>query len=86
MKFLMSRSRLGRAWRTVCLSLALLLVVSALPSCATQQRHAAVDDDIFQAQPLGEEDSMADKAGEVGVVGLVVGVLVGGILLPLFLL
>ena len=44
------------------------------------------DDDSIEAQPLGDDESLADKAGEVGVVGLAVGIIVGGILLPIFLL
>jgi len=66
---------------------ALLGALSVFGSCATHQRHSAIpDDDSFEAQPLGDDDSLADKAGELGVVGLVVVVIVGGILLPIFLL
>lgn len=38
------------------------------------------------AQPLEEEEGLADRIGEVGIVLLVVVVTVGGILVPLLLL
>lgn len=80
-------SRLWRAWQTICLVIALLGVLSVLGSCAAHPRHNTMpDDDSLEAQPLGDDDSLADKAGEAGVVGLVIGVIVGGILLSIFLL
>jgi len=79
-------SRLWGAWRTTCVVVALLGALSVVGSCASHQRHSTVpDDDSFEAQPLDDDNSFADKAGEVGVVGLVVGVIIGGILLPIFL-
>ncbi len=77
---------LWRAWRTACVLVALLWVLAALGGCAAHQRGSPPQDDSLEAQPLGDDDTLADKAGEVGVVGLVLGVMVGGILLPLFLL
>ena len=67
---------------------ALLGAVLVLGGCAAHQPQPTTpeDSDIEEAQPLADDDSVADKAGEVGVVGLVVGVIVGGILLPIFLL
>ena len=80
-------SHLRRAWQTLCVVIALLGVLSVLGSCAAHPRHnTMLDDDTLEAQPLNEDDSLGDKAGEVGVVGLVVAVIVGGILLPIFLL
>ena len=71
----------------ICVVVALLGVLSVLGSCAPRQPSSTMpDDDSFAAEPLDDDDSLADKAGEVGVVGLVVGVIVGGILLPIFLL
>jgi hypothetical protein len=71
----------------ICVVIALLGVLSVLGSCSARQRFNTVpDDDSLEAQPLGDDDSLADKAGEVGVVGLAVGIIVGGILLPIFLL
>jgi hypothetical protein len=71
----------------ICVVVALLGALSVLGSCAPRQRSSTPpDDDSLMAQPLGDDDSPADKAGEVGVVGLVVTVIVGGILLPIFLL
>jgi hypothetical protein len=69
-------------------AVALLAAVSVLGSCAAHQPQPTIpeDDNIEEAQPFPDDESVADKAGEVGVVGLVVGVIVGGILLPIFLL
>jgi hypothetical protein len=78
---------LRRAGQTICVVVALLGVLSALGSCAPRQRSSTVpDDESIEAQPLGDDDSPADKAGEAGVAGLAVGIIVGGILLPIFLL
>jgi hypothetical protein len=69
-------------------AVALLAAVSVLGSCAAHQPQPTIpeDDNIEEAQPLADDESLADKAGEVGVVGLVVAIIVGGILLPIFLL
>jgi hypothetical protein len=80
-------SHLWRAGRMICVAVALLGVLSMLGSCAPRQPLSATpDDDTFAAQPLDEDDSLTDKAGEVGVVGLAVAVIAGGILLPILLL
>ena len=70
------------------MAVVLLGAVSVLGSCAAHQPEPTIreDDNIEEAQPLADDESVADKAGEVGVVGLVVAVIVGGILLPIFLL
>jgi hypothetical protein len=82
------KSGLWRAWGTFCVVVALLGALSLLGSCAARQPQPTIleDDTIEEAHPLADDESVADKAGEVGVVGLVVGVIVGGILLPIFLL
>jgi hypothetical protein len=69
-------------------AVALLGALSVLGSCAAHQPQPTIpeDDNIEEAHPLADDESVADKAGEVGVVGLAVGVIVGGILLPIFLL
>ncbi len=76
-----------RAVAVVCMLFVVLSGPSMLAGCSAQPRHtAAQDDDRLEAQPLDDDESAADKAGEIGVVGIVVGVIVGGILMPLFLL
>ena len=87
-----AKSRAGRAWvrlRVLPVIWVLLMPVggtSMLAGCSAQPRHiAAQDDDRLEAHPLDDDDSLADKAGQVGVVGIVLGVIVGGILMPLFL-
>jgi hypothetical protein len=83
----LEKSRLWRAWQTICVVVAVVGVLSVLGSCATHQRpNMMSNEDSLAAQPLRDDDSLADKAGEVGVVGLVIGVIVGGILLPILLL
>jgi hypothetical protein len=79
-------SHLRRAWQTICVTIALLGVLSVLGSCAAQPRYNTMPEDDTLDRPLSEDESLADKAGQVGVVGVVVGVVVGGILLPIFLL
>lgn len=79
--------RLWTAWRTACVTLALLAMLSAFGGCATSHPHRAIEqEDSLEAQPLPDNDSLADKAGEMGVVGVLVTAIVGGILLPIFLL
>jgi hypothetical protein len=80
-------THLRRTWQTICVVIALTAVLSVLGSCAAHPRYNTMpEDDTLEAQPLSEDESLADKAGEVGVVGLAVGIIVGGILLPIFLL
>jgi len=58
--------------------------------CASRQHQPApVEDDSGierPAVPLGEEEGLADRIGEVGVVILVVGITIGLILIPILLL
>jgi hypothetical protein len=69
-------------------AVALLAAVSLLGSCAAHQPQPTIseDDHVEEAHPLADDESAADKAGEMGVAGLAVGFIVGGILLPIFLL
>ena len=65
-----------------------VLLLSA--GCASRQRYydPSIDEVGVErsARPIDEEQSLADRIGEVGVVLLVVVVTVGGILLPILLL
>ncbi len=58
--------------------------------CAAHHRQpSAVEDDAGierPAQPLGEEEGLADRIGQIGIVLLLVVVTVGGILVPILLL
>ena len=54
-----------------------------------QRPPSAVEDEAGierPAQPLSEEETLADRIGQVGVVILIVVVTVGGILVPILLL
>ncbi len=73
----------------------ILLVLSSVlffgAGCASRQRTPAqIDDDAAgverPARALSEEEGLADRIGQVGVVLLVVVVTVGGILIPILLL
>ena len=77
-------------WQKV-LGLAVVCAVLVLAAgCATHQRYPSAAEEEAgierPAQPLGEEEGLADRIGEVGIVILVVVVTVGGILVPLLLL
>ena len=58
--------------------------------CASRQHQPTQvedDSDIERpAGPLGEEEGLTDRIGEVGVVILVVGITLGLILIPILLL
>ena len=83
----------GRRYHApVRLAFLLLALCGALcfgTGCASRQRQAAeIDDDRSierPAVPLSEEEGLADRIGEVGVVLLVVGVAIGLILIPILL-
>ncbi len=80
----------ARLWAigcTACVALALLTALASVGGCASVQTHRTVEqEDSLEAQPLPDDDSTADKVGEMGIVGLMVTGIVGGILLPIFLL
>ncbi len=80
-------ARLRAVGCTACVALTLLAALSGVGGCASAQAHHAVQqEDSLEAQPLPDDDSTADKVGEMGIVGLMVTGIVGGILLPIFLL
>ena len=78
-----------RSWQAALVVLVLSGLLLVAPGCASEQQSAKRDDSIESterpAQPLEEEEGLADKVGEVGVVLLLVGGVVAGILLPLLL-
>jgi hypothetical protein len=79
-----------RLWQAAIVIMALSGLLLVAPGCASEQRSYGRDDNIESierpAQPLEDEESFADKIGEVGVVLLLVGTVAAGILVPLLLL
>lgn len=75
--------------RLAVLLLALSGVLFLGGGCASRQREPAqIEDDTSierPAVPLGEEEGLTDRIGQVGVVLLVVGVTIGLILIPILL-
>lgn len=78
------------AGHKVLVFVALWGVLGLAAGCASHQREAAQIDETTSierpAVPLSDEQTLADRIGEVGIVLLVIAVTVGGILLPLLLL
>ena len=78
------------SWQSLILLLVLTSSLSWGVGCAGRDHYGGGIEDSTSierpAVPLSEEESLADKAGEVGVVVLMVVVAVGGILLPILLL
>jgi len=77
---------------TNALQMALVLVALCtslfLTGCAARQPET-IDAPVGierPARPLSEEEGLADRIGEIGVVLLVIVVSIGGILLPILLL
>jgi hypothetical protein len=70
--------------------LALTLCVALASGCAMRQRYPTTEESEESierpARSLDEEEGLADRIGEVGIVILVVVVTVGIILIPLLLL
>ena len=77
-------------WQSVLRLVVLGIMLSGAVGCAARQPHpASVEESAGierPARPLEEEESFWDRAGEVGIVLLIVGITVGGILLPILLL
>jgi ABC-type Fe3+ transport system permease subunit len=77
-------------WRMAVVLMAVCSVLVLAAGCASHQRQATTIEEETSserpARPLSEEESLADRAGEIGVVLLVVLVTVGGILVPILLL
>ena len=70
------------------LLLLILLNGSALLAGCGSMHHDTIDEPVSMARPaqsLSEEETWADRAGEVAIVVLIVAGTVGGILLPIFL-
>ena len=89
----MPRTRWGMANVPVHLTVVLLALSGVLflgAGCASRQHQPAeVEEDAGierPAVPLGEEEGLTDRIGEVGVVILLVGITLGLILIPLLLL
>ena len=70
--------------------MALCSVLWLAAGCASRPHQAAEIDDTSSierpAVPLGEEQTLSDRFGEMGIVLLVIAVAVGGILIPILLL
>ena len=79
-----------RSWRVFLVLTALCASLLLASGCAGRQPQGTSIESPASierpAQSLGEEESLADKIGQVGVVLLVVGAAIGGILVPLLLL
>jgi hypothetical protein len=78
-----------RSWQTAIILVLLSGILVMAPSCASEQhtsgRGGSIEGIERPARPLGEEESLSDKIGEVGVVLLVVGTVAAGIVVPLLL-
>jgi hypothetical protein len=76
------------ALRMVVLFVALCSAPLATTGCAARpMQPPMIETETIErpAEPLDDEESLADRIGEVGIVILVVGIAIGGILLPIFL-
>ena len=79
-----------RAWASALGLVALCAMLFLSPGCATHQPQGSSIEEPTSierpAVPLDEEEGFWDHAGEVGIVILVIGIAVGGILVPILLL
>ncbi len=79
-----------QSWQMACALAVLSALLAVGAGCASQQRQTtSVEEPVGIERParsLGEEETLSDRIGEVGVVLLVVGVTLGLILVPLLLL
>ncbi len=77
-------------WQMVCALTALAAILVVEAGCASRQGQTTSIEEPASierpAQPLGEEETLYDRIGEVGIVLLVVAVTVGVIVVPLLLL
>jgi len=74
--------------RMVVLYVALSSGLSLTAGCAARQTQPPMIDTTSierPAEPLDDEESLADRIGEVGIVILVLVIAVGGILIPILL-
>jgi len=78
------------AWQMFVVLMAVSLSIVVGSGCAGRQPHGASIEDRTSierpARPLSDEEGLADKIGEIGIVLLVVGIAVGGILVPILFL
>jgi len=78
------------AWLLRLLRVAIVGALLGGAGCAVHRQAVPADDtatgNVRAARPLGEEDSVADRAGQVMVVLLVIVVTVGLILVPVVFL
>ncbi len=79
-----------RVWQSALGLVVLSAVLFFAAGCATHQRQPASVEESTSierpARPLEEEETFWDHTGEVGIVILIIGITVGGILLPILLL
>jgi hypothetical protein len=79
-----------RAWASALGFVALCVTLFLAPGCATHQpQGSSIEEPNGIERPavaLDEEEDLWDHAGEVGIVILVIGIAIGGILLPILLL
>ena len=77
-------------WQSVLRLVVLCILLSGAVGCAARQPYPASIDESTSierpARPLEEEETFWDRAGEVGIVILIVAITVGGILVPILLL
>ncbi len=77
-------------WQMTCALVALAAILVVEIGCASRRAQPTSIEEPASierpAQPLGEEETLTDRIGEVGVVLLVVAVTVGLIAIPLLLL
>jgi len=76
-------------WRTLLVVTLVWVGLSVFAGCSGGQHPTSYSSPTGierPAQPVEEEEGFSDKAGEVGVVLLVVGATVAGVLVPLLLL
>jgi len=78
-----------QAWQMFVVLTALSMALLAGSGCASRQPYGASVEDRTSierpARPLDEEEGLSDKIGEIGIVLLLVGVTIGGILVPILL-
>jgi hypothetical protein len=78
-----------RPWRTAIVLLVFSGFLLGAAGCASEQRSYDSEDSIESieqpADSFEEEESLSDKAGEVGVVLLAIGTVAAGVALPFLL-
>jgi len=85
-----SEAKVMHRWHTLLVITLVWAGLSVFAGCSGGQRHPTWHSSPTgierPAQPVEEEEDFSDKAGDLGVVLLVVGVTVAGVLVPLLLL